>query len=100
MNFNSRDEVLKLLAAAEAVVGEFCMVSDLLLGRPYAGFLALASLPEDLLGGDLDGRRRLVLHPRGTGKLDLCVPLGEEAKVGVRLPCRHCCPLSPLGGRI
>ena len=62
------------------------MVGDLLLGRAYLGLLALPRFAEDLLRGDLDGRRRLVLDPRGARKLDLRVAPGEESEGRVRLP--------------
>ena len=80
---HAADDVLELLALAEAVVGELVRVGDLLLGRADLGLLPLPGLPEDLLGRDLDRRGGLVLHPRGAGQLDLGVALGEEAEAGV-----------------
>lgn len=75
---DAADEVFEFLALAEAVVGELGRVGDLLLGGADLGFLALAGLAEDLLGGDLDGGGGFVLDAGGAGEFDFCVFAGEE----------------------
>ena len=54
------DEILELLALAEAIVGEFGRISDFMLRQPDFGFLALACFAEDLFGTDLYRSRGFV----------------------------------------
>jgi hypothetical protein len=90
---HATDEVLELLALAEAVVGELARVGDFLLRRANLNLLAFRCLSEDLLSGDLDRRRSLILDPRGSGKLDLLPPVSASAK-GVKREREGCAGLS------
>lgn len=76
---DAADVVLEFLALAEAVVGELGMVGYLLLRGPDLRFLPLPGLAQDLLGGDLNWGRRLVLDSSRARKLHLGVSLREEA---------------------